>query len=191
MMKRVFVCLLLSTSALAGEVSVSVGAVGALNKAFGELTPTGFRFHDERGATLGIEWYLWRGVSVSAWGADIHEHVRYNGERTGEIRSVPTSIMFQVHTAEATFRPYIGAGVSYLMYRNLERSPFGMPEQPDHAAAIIGGGVDYSFSSRWALNFDVKYGPARSTAEVAVPGGPVQHIDFHQMYRSLGIRCRW
>ena len=186
----VLLMMIAAAGAAAGEMSVSVGAVNGNNKEFGSLTPTDWRLHDERGLMFGMEWFFWRNVSIAGSAADIHEHVRYNSARIGSMRSVPTSLMFQLHGPDGLVRPYIGAGVSNLMYRDV-RSAYGVPQQPDHAAAIVAGGVDYALSNRWALNFDVKYGPARSTAEIALPDGATQHVDFHQMYSSLAIRCRF
>lgn len=193
-MKQIAIVVLMlvpMSRAAASEVDVCVGAVGAINKEFGTLTPTGWRFHEERGPTIGLRWIFWSDFSISASVADVHEHVRYDGERTSAMRSVPASLMLAVHGPEGVIRPYVGAGVSYLMYRDVVRSPYGVPAQPDHAALIIGGGLDYALSSRWALNLDLKYGPARSTAEVMLPGGTAEHIDFHQFYSGLALRWRF
>ena len=183
--------LLVATSLAAADVDVSVGAVGALNRDFGTLTPTPWRLHEQRGATVGINWFFVPDLSVELEGAAIREHVTYDGSRTGEVRSIPTSMLLFVHTPDGPVRAYIGAGVSYLMYRDIVRSPYGGPQQPDHAALMIGGGIDYALSQRWSLNVEGKYGPARSTAEMRGADGAIQKVDFHQLYISTGLRFRF
>ena len=187
----VIASLLVAAAAAASEVDVSAGATDASNRHFGSLTPTNWRFHDERGVTLGVDWFLHPNVSVDTDIAEVREHVRYEGARTAALRAVPASFIVQFHAPDGPVRPYIGSGVSYLMYRDVVRSPFGVPAQPDHAAAVVGGGTDFAVSGHWMLNVDAKYGPARSTAEVLRRDGSAEKIDFHQMYVSTRVRYRF
>ncbi len=110
------------------------------------------------------------------------------GVREAKFHIIPASAIIQYHPfTHSILQPYLGAGVSYLMFRGGVRTPYGTAAQPDHGALMTEAGVRYLFSPHWSLNSGVKFGPARSTAEIFHADGTVDKIDFHQLYVSTGI----
>ena len=181
-----------TVAAEAGPIEVFAGAVGGANRAFGSLTPTDWRVRAGKGFDAGVDWYLTDHISTEVWTARESEFVRVGGERAGEFHSISSGGLVQVHASlTPVLQPYLGVGVAYLMYRGHRGNAFGIVEQPDHAALMTKGGVDYVMSTHWRLTLGAEYGPARSTAEVKHLNAPTEKVDFHQLYISTGLRYRF
>jgi outer membrane protein W len=178
--------------AAAESIEVFVAALGGANHEFGSLTPTQWRLHAGHGAAAGVDWHLTRHLSAEVMSGNESESVRVNGMRGGSFHVIPNAAVIQYHpVTDAIVEPYIGAGVSYLMYRGRRSTPFGRAEQPDHAALMTQAGFDYVATPHWRLMFGAEYGPARSTAEVTHPTAKTEKIDFHQLYLVTGLRYRF
>jgi outer membrane protein W len=197
-MRRAAVLILAAAALVAGRpaaadsIEVFVAAMGGANHEFGLLTPTQWRLHAGHGAAAGVDWHLTRHFSAEVMSGNESESVRVSGTRQGSFHVIPNAAVFQYHpVTDALVEPYIGVGVSYLMFRGNRATPFGRFEQPDHAALMTQAGLDYVASSHWRLMFGAEYGPARSTAEVTHATARTEKIDFHQLYLATGLRYRF
>ncbi|HEX9161265.1 MAG TPA: OmpW family outer membrane protein [Thermoanaerobaculia bacterium] len=180
--------LLFATSSLfAADVEISASALTGTNHHFATLTPSEWRLQAGVGVSVGAHWFATKHVSFDLESGVEQQRALVVGNRVERFRSLPMSLMLQVHESSRSLMPYAGAGISYLLYRGVTTITAGQPAQPDHPAIVVGAGTDYVLSTRWKLNFDMKYGPARSTAEVNRAGG-VEKIDFHQLYVSTGLK---
>ncbi len=181
-----------SSRAAAGPIEVFAAALGGSNHEFGSLTPTEWRLRAGHGATAGMDWYLTTHFSAEVATGDESERARVNQAGGGSFHVIPSAALIEYHpVTDATLEPYLGAGVSYLVYRGGHTTPFGRASQPDHAALMTAAGFDYVATRHWRLMLGAEYGPARSTAEVIHPAGRTEKIDFHQLYVATGVRYRF
>jgi len=189
-MKRLFFVLavLVAIPAFAGDhAELSLGIFGGSNLGFGSLTRTDWRLHDGRGADLRLTIFLSDSISAAL---DVgKQRIESHADGVAESsHAVPESMMLDWSgDSHGRAIPYLGAGASYLRYRQSHTTPSGQLAQPDHAALMTEAGVKYVLTRGWRVNTGVRFGPARSTAEVSHANGTVEHIDFHQLYVSGAI----
>ncbi|HSP35126.1 MAG TPA: OmpW family outer membrane protein [Thermoanaerobaculia bacterium] len=168
-----------------GELAVSM--IGGSSRGFGSLTPTDWRLHEGRGAEARLTIFLPGSLSASVDVGKQRIESRAAGV-TEASHAVSQAVMLDWYGgALGRAVPYLGAGVSYLRYGQAHPTAEGQLTQPDHAAFMTEAGVKYLLSPKWRFNTGVRFGPARSTAEVMHANGTVEHIDFHQFYVSAGI----
>jgi outer membrane protein W len=179
---------LVAASAYAGDIAeVSLGVFGGANLGFGTLTRTDWHVRDGRGADARLTLFLADSIGASV---DVGRQ-RIESSANGAMESshaMPEAAMLDWYgDSHGRAVPYLGAGASYLRYRQSHATPNGELAQPDHAALMTEAGVKYVLTPRWRVNTSVRFGPARSTAEVMHNDGTVEHIDFHQLYVSGAV----
>ncbi len=173
------------------RVEMDVSVLGGTAVGFGTLTPTLWRVHEGRGTEGRLTLFLNGSV-----GAAIELGRQRIESGTGALSSgshaIPEAMMLDwFSAAHGRAVVYLGAGASYLKYRQNRITPNGQLDQPDHAALMTEAGVKYLLSSKWSVNSGLRFGPARSTAEVNHADGTVERIDFHQLYLSGGVGYRF
>ena len=189
-MKKLFIvfAFLISVPAFAGDIAeVSLGVFGGSSLGFGSLTHTDWRLHERAGADARVTVFM--GDSLSA-AIDVgKQRIESRADGVAEWSHAEAGALMVDWCGESHGRavPYVGAGASYLRYRQSHATPNGQLAQPDHAALMTEAGLKYVVSPKWRVNTGVRFGPARSTAEVNHSDGTVEHIDFHQLYVSGGI----
>lgn len=174
--------------AFAGDTAeVSVSVFGGSSVGFGSLTPSNWRLHEGRGVDARLTVFLPRSLSASIdFGRQRIES--RDGTVAESSHAVPEAMMIDWYgPARGRTVPYLGLGASYLRYRQSHATANGQLQQPDHGALMTEAGVKYLLSPHWSFNTGVKFGPARSTAEVFHANGTVDKVDFHQLYVSGGI----
>lgn len=187
-MKRLFALLVTSFVALplfAGDLGeVSVGVFGGSNLGFGSLTRTDWRLHDGRGADARLTVFVTPSFSAAIDVGKQRIQSRANGVMESSHAEPEAAMLDWYGDPHGRAIPYLGAGASYLRYRQSHATPNGQLAQPDHAALMTEAGVKYVLTPKWRVNTSVRFGPARSTAEVMHTDGTVEKIDFHQFYFS-------
>ncbi len=168
-----------------GELSVSM--FGGSTVGFGSLTPSDWRVHEGRGADARLTVFFSHsfGAALDIGKQRIESHAPGLSESS---HAEPEALMLDWYgRSHGRAIPYLGAGASYLRYRQSHNTADGQLAQPDHAALMTEAGVKYILSPRWRVNTGVRFGPARSTAEVSHANGTVDKVDFHQLYVSGGV----
>jgi outer membrane protein len=77
----------------------------------------------------------------------------------GSLDILPPTLTLQYHfMPKNAFRPYIGAGVSYVLIPNYDAGPVATSIDYENGkfGAAIQFGFDYFFNKNWCLNVDVK-----------------------------------
>lgn len=174
--------------AFAGDIAeLSVSMFGGSSVGFGSLTPSSWRLHEGRGADARLTVFL-PGSFSAAVDLGRQRIVSRDGTVIESSHAVPEALMLDWYgPSHGRAIPYLGVGASYLRYRQAHSTSAGQLAQPDHAALMTEAGVRYLLSPHWRLNTGVRFGPARSTAEITHANGTVDKIDFHQLYMSCGI----
>ena len=88
--------------------------------------------------------------------------VRAGGAEIGSLKHLPPTLLAQYHfTNFGAFKPYLGAGVNYTRFSNVNFKPAVRDAlDPSIKKNSYGGalqvGFDYALDKNWSLNFDVK-----------------------------------
>lgn len=116
--------------------------------------------------------------------------VYLDGGKIGTFKHLPPTLLGQYHfTPEATFSPYVGAGLNYTNITKvdllggaggLEHKSFGLALQ---------AGADYKIDKNWSLNFDVKKIQIRS--DVTISGAKVSNVQVDPWLVGVGVGYRF
>lgn len=76
----------------------------------------------------------------------------------GNVWLLPPTLTAQYHFNMEKFKPYIGAGINYTFFYNINAGNTIKDVSYDNAFGFaFQGGLDYDLNDKWFLNFDAKY----------------------------------
>lgn len=162
----------LTSLSLADEIDLSVGGApfpGAGLSTFEHATPTvqiGYFLTDNIAvnATLGIP------PTVDVYGGGTIGAL----PQLGQVTYGPTALTLQFHPIRhGRIRPYVGAGVSYMIVFGTEDGAFEDLEVENDFGLAFEAGTDFMVTERWGLFVDVKHALLRPTATGTFMGAPV------------------
>ncbi|WP_047249808.1 OmpW/AlkL family protein [Chromobacterium subtsugae] len=80
-----------------------------------------------------------------------------NGVDIGKVSVLPPTVTVQYHFApEATFRPYVGAGLNYTRFYNDGLANGAITVKKNSFGPALQAGADIAINKSWFVNFDVK-----------------------------------
>ena len=83
--------------------------------------------------------------------------VRLGGEKVGSLKHLPPTLLAQYHfTNFGAFKPYVGAGVNYTRFSNVNIADGAVTVKKNSFGGALQIGFDYALDKNWSLNFDVK-----------------------------------
>ena len=177
------------------RVDVFVDAEGVRRHAQNiDFTP-GIRFEPSfdtgGGVGGGINYFLSDRVSLEAKvsGLASKMRVRVIGSDfvaiadLGYAQFYPISATLQWHLLErGAFRPYIGAGVSHVILRNISKSVGNTGATgvnfKDPTGFVVDGGLEFNLSKRWGLFGDARYIPIETHSRATFTGTSAA-LDMH------------
>lgn len=109
----------------------------------------------------------------------------------GSVWVLPPTLTAQYHFTNSTpFKPYVGAGVNYMLFYG-EDEPGAMNVEYDNGfGAALQAGVDYMLDEHWMLNADVK--KIFFDTDVSVNNGAVTaDVDLDPWVFGLGVGYRF
>lgn len=119
--------------------------------------------------------------------------VEVAGTKIGTFKHLPPTLSLQYHfTPNATFRPYVGAGINYTKVSdvNLNVPGVGALDLEDSSVGTsFGAGFDYALSKDLVVNFDIKKVQIR--ADVLAGGAKVSEVKIDPLLIGLGIGKRF
>lgn len=118
----------------------------------------------------------------------------------GELEMIPLTGTLQFHFApNSRIDPYIGAGVAYVLFdeveggEDLEDIDVDAIEFEDDYGFVANAGIDIGLTDMIALNADAKYVPVESSARARFATGPGEFADIevNPLILSAGLRLRF
>ena len=161
------------------------------------------RFDTGGGLGGGINFYFGDRVSIETKVAALesHLHLRRSGSDfvtvadLGYAQLYPITALLQWHMSEGTLiRPYIGAGVGYVIVRNISRQTFGLSgvNFDNPTGLVVDGGLELSLSKRWSVLGDARYTPIETRSNVTFVGASsTARVDVKPLTVSTGIAFRF
>jgi outer membrane protein len=113
----------------------------------------------------------------------------------GSLDLLPPTVTAQYHfMPQQSFRPYVGAGLSYVLIPNEDHGPVATAVRYDDG--VIGlalqAGFDYFFNDHWCINFDVKKVWVEVDVEVDALGTTVStSVDVDPWLIGVGVGYRF
>lgn len=109
----------------------------------------------------------------------------------GDFKALPPTLLLQYHfMPDATFRPYVGAGVNYTRITSVHLLN-GAGDLENHSVgAALQVGFDVKLAPQWFLNVDVK--KLWISSDVKVDGvGKVTKVDLDPIAVGVGVGYRF
>jgi outer membrane protein len=125
--------------------------------------------------------------------ADATGSVAFLGENVLSAKNVAPTLLFNYHfgDAGAAFRPYIGAGINYTKFTDIESKLPGEVEMSDSTGLAIQIGFDYAIDRNWGLFASIARVDVKS--KIVAVGNTVleTNIDFKPITYSFGASYRF
>ena len=109
-------------------------------------------------ATLEVDFtnFLANNIAVELILATTKHDISLNGAALGSVRVLPPTLTAQYHfSPEATFKPYLGAGVNYTRFYSVNLSP-GLDVESSSFGPALQAGADFQIDKNLFVNVDVK-----------------------------------
>ncbi|HEX8886419.1 MAG TPA: OmpW family outer membrane protein [Noviherbaspirillum sp.] len=115
--------------------------------------------------------------------------VKVDGTSIGSFKHLPPTLTLQYHfLPNATFNPYLGAGINYTRISsvrldndiNLEKNSWGLALQ---------AGFDVKLNRNWSINVDVKKVQIRS--DVSMAGEQISRVKLDPVLFGVGVGYRF
>jgi outer membrane protein len=115
--------------------------------------------------------------------------VKVDGTSIGSFKHLPPTLTLQYHfLPDATFSPYLGAGINYTRISsvrldndiNLEKNSWGLALQ---------AGFDVKLNRNWSINVDVKKVQIRS--DVSMAGEQISRVKLDPVLFGVGVGYRF
>ncbi|MCE7997039.1 MAG: OmpW family protein [Roseivirga sp.] len=75
----------------------------------------------------------------------------------GDVWLLPPTLNIQYHFTGSKLRPYLGAGINYTFFYNVDNGPTANSVDYENSFGFdFQGGLDYDLNDKWFLNVDVK-----------------------------------
>ena len=110
----------------------------------------------------------------------------------GSVKELPPTLSVQYHFAPAAdVNPYLGVGVNYTNFSQVNLSAAGIPLSLDSGSFgyALQAGLDYKLTKNWSLNLDVKYVEMRSNVYGA--GLTLTNIQINPWLLGVGVGYRF
>lgn len=110
----------------------------------------------------------------------------------GSVWLLPPTLTVQYHFApdSNSFRPYIGAGVNYTIFYNVDNPPGLNIDYSNSFGLALQAGVDFPLGNGWTINADVKKVFLNTDVTIA-PLGVHASVDIDPWIVGLGVGYRY
>ncbi|MRW94363.1 outer membrane beta-barrel protein [Duganella sp. FT80W] len=116
--------------------------------------------------------------------------VTLDGTSIGSIKHLPPTLTVQYHfMPEATFRPYVGAGINYTTFSKVNLLGGAASLEHDSFGLALQAGADVAIDKHWSLNFDIKKVQIRS--DVLAGGAKISRVKVDPVLLGVGIGYRF
>jgi outer membrane protein len=166
-----------------------VGIPAGADAQTGDATTLVFTYEYALGSNLGVEAVLGVPPKISAQASGT---VAFLGEvMSASVVSPTLFVNYHFGTPGSTWRPYLGLGLNYTKFANIE-SPYGWDvKMSDSVGLAASAGIDYRIDARWGLWASVAAIKVKSDL-VAVSGTVLQStIDFRPITYAIGASMRF
>lgn len=145
----------LPTSALAENWMMRVRAIDIAPDVKSSSLP-GLDVSDEWVPEVDFTYFVTPNIGVELILATARHEVTLNGASLGKLNHLPPTVTVQYHfNPTPSIKPYVGAGVNYTRFYNVDLAP-GLTIDKNSFGGALQAGVDIAVTKNGYLNLDVK-----------------------------------
>jgi outer membrane protein len=116
--------------------------------------------------------------------------VTLDGARIGSFKHLPPTLLAQYHfMPDASFRPYVGAGLNYTTISGVDLLGGKGGLEHDSLGLALQAGADIRIDQRWSFNIDVKKVNIRS--DVRSGGAKISSVKIDPLLVGVGLGYRF
>lgn len=177
----------LPASALADNFMMRVRAID-IKPDVGSSVP-GLDVSSEWVPEVDFTYFMTPNIGVELILATARHEVTLDGQRLGKLNHLPPTVTVQYHfTPAARVKPYVGAGVNYTRFYNVDLP--GLTVDSNSFGGALQAGVDIAVGKNGYLNFDVKKIWIDTTVKTAA-GTKVTDLDIDPLVVGIGYGFRF
>lgn len=114
----------------------------------------------------------------------------------GDVSLLPPTLNVQYHFTGGKFKPYLGAGVNYTFFYNVDNGPTADDVEYDNSFGFdFQAGFDFALNDQWFLNLDVKklflQTDATINATTALGATVGADVDINPLIAGFGIGMKF
>ncbi|BDI03780.1 OmpW/AlkL family protein [Sphaerotilus microaerophilus] len=110
--------------------------------------------------------------------------VKINGAKAGTLKHLPPTLTAQYHFAGmGAFKPYVGAGLNYTRFSNVELG--GLEVDKNSFGLAVQAGLDFALDKKLSLNVDVKKVQIRT--DVSAGGATLGTVKVDPWLFGVGV----
>jgi outer membrane protein len=119
------------------------------------------------------------------------QDVSLDGTKIGSFKHLPPTLTLQYHFApQATFSPYIGAGINYTRFSDVSLLGGGATMESHSIGGALQAGLDIRVDDHWSVNLDVKKVQIRSDI-IAASGAKLSNAQVDPWLLGVGVGYRF
>lgn len=114
----------------------------------------------------------------------------------GDVWLLPPTLTLQYHFTGSKLKPYLGAGVDYTLFYNVDNGPTANSVDYENTFGFaFQGGVDYALNDKWFLNLDVKQAFIQTDATIdattALGATVGSDVDINPLIIGFGVGIKF
>ncbi|MGV8990864.1 MAG: OmpW/AlkL family protein [Thiobacillus sp.] len=178
----------LPATALAEDWMMRVRAIDIKPDASSSLA--GLDVSSEWVPEVDFTYFVTPNIGVELILATARHEVTLNGTSLGKLNHLPPTVTLQYHfNPTPKIKPYVGAGVNYTRFYNVDLPGFKVDNNSFGGA--LQAGVDIAVTKNGYLNLDVKKIWIDTTVKDSATGATVTNLDINPVVWGIGYGFRF
>jgi len=178
----------LPTSALAENWMMRVRAIDIAPDVKSSSLP-GVDVSDEWVPEVDFTYFVTPNIGVELILATARHEVTLNGASLGKLNHLPPTVTVQYHfNPTPSIKPYVGAGVNYTRFYNVDLAP-GLTIDKNSFGGALQAGVDIAVTKNGYLNLDVK--KIWIDTDVKAGGVKLTNLEINPVVWGIGYGFRF
>jgi len=137
---------------------------------------------------LDFSYFVTRNVALELILATQRHTVTAGGVDIGTVKHLPPTLTLQYHfMPEETFRPYVGAGINYTRFYDVNLGGGAFTVDKNSWGGALQAGFDYGLTKNVFLNFDIKKIWIDTDVKAAATGASVANLKINPLIVGMGL----
>jgi outer membrane protein len=137
---------------------------------------------------IDFSYFVTRNVAFELILATQRHQVTAGGVDIGSVKHLPPTLTLQYHLMpEQTFRPYVGAGINYTRFYDINLSGGTVTVDRNSWGGALQVGFDYGLNKNMFLNFDIKKIWIDTDVKVASTGAFAADLKIDPLIVGVGL----
>lgn len=142
---------------------------------------------------LDFSYFVTRNVAVELILATKKHGISSNGGNIGAVGLLPPTLTLQYHFApdDAAFRPYVGAGINYTRFYDIQLSGGTLTVDRNSWGAALQVGADFPISKKFFLNVDLKKLWIDTNVKNKATGAVAANLKIDPLIFGIGVGMKF